>query len=220
MKKIAPKDAYLQAILRFVVYIHTCLSQAQVAYHSYRACTCECQSYFQFSSIKEQLRRSGDRILEGAEAKVFAEVLSSLLDEAIMGTLDDYELGIKCFDTLTFGQKISVMATIGNGLLRKDVPVVDLTAVVEGAIAAVFKHLKNSIVFEIDEPESRTNWRALVVAARKEMEGEHIPPATCNDIKEGEIEVEELADRILWDADYEDDYIYMDHPPEKTQWLS
>ncbi len=51
------------------------------------------------------------------------------------------------------------------------------------------------------------------------MEGEHIPPATCNDIKEWEIEVEELADRILWDSDYEDGHIYMDHPPEKTQWL-
>jgi hypothetical protein len=45
-----------------------------------------------------------------------------------MGTLDDYELGIECFDNLTYGQRISVLATIGNGLLRKDVPVVDLTA--------------------------------------------------------------------------------------------
>ena len=79
-----------------------------------------------------------------------------------------------CFDNLTYGQRISVLATIGNGLFRKDVTPVDLTAVVEGAIAAVFKHLKNSIVFEIDEPESRTNWRELVVAARKEMEGEDI----------------------------------------------
>ena len=38
----------------------SCLSQYRIAYHSYRACACECQSYFQFSSIKEQLRRSGD----------------------------------------------------------------------------------------------------------------------------------------------------------------
>ena len=92
----------------------------------------------------------GKRILEGAEAIVFAETLSSLLDEAILGQLDDYQLGVDCFDNLTFGQRISVLAIISNGLFRKDVPVVDLTAVVEGAIAAVFKHLKNSIVFEID----------------------------------------------------------------------
>ncbi len=34
----------------------------------------------------------GDRVLVGAEAKVFAEALSSLFDEAIMDTLDDYAI--------------------------------------------------------------------------------------------------------------------------------
>ena len=52
----------------------------------------------------------GVRILKGAEARVFAEALAGLLDEAIQGMLDDYELGIRCFDVLTFGQKISVLA--------------------------------------------------------------------------------------------------------------
>jgi len=36
----------------------------------------------------------GDRILEGAEAKVFAEVLLNLLDEVTLCDFDDYELGI------------------------------------------------------------------------------------------------------------------------------
>jgi len=63
----------------------------------------------------------GDRILEGAEAIVFAETLLSLLDDAIMGQFDDYELGVACFDNLTYGQKSSVLATIGNGLFRKDI---------------------------------------------------------------------------------------------------
>jgi hypothetical protein len=53
----------------------------------------------------------GYRILKGAEAKVFADALTDLLDEAIMGRLEDYELGIRCFDDLTFGQRISVLAT-------------------------------------------------------------------------------------------------------------
>lgn len=66
-------------------------------------------------------RQYGDRILEGAEAKVFAEALLNLLDEVTLCDFDDYELGIKCFDTLTFGQKISVLTTIGNGLFRKEV---------------------------------------------------------------------------------------------------
>ncbi|MFH1719440.1 MAG: hypothetical protein ABIF19_18975 [Planctomycetota bacterium] len=54
-----------------------------------------------------------------------------------MGTLDDYEFGIECFDNLTFGQRISALAIIGNGLLRKDTPVARLTAVLEGAITVL-----------------------------------------------------------------------------------
>ena len=42
---------------------------------------------------------------------MFAEALSDLLDEAIMGTLDEYELGIRCFDDLIFGQEISILKT-------------------------------------------------------------------------------------------------------------
>jgi len=139
----------------------------------------------------------GERILKGAEAIVFAEALSALLDYAITDQFDDYESGVACFDNLTYGQKISVLATIGNGLFRKDVAPVDLTAVVEGAIAAVFQNLKDSIVLEIDEPEFGTDWRELVIAARKEAEVEDIPAPTCTDVDEGELEGEGLTYRIL-----------------------
>ena len=161
----------------------------------------------------------GERILEGAEAILFAEALSTLLDNAIMDQFEDYESDVACFDNLTYGQKISVLATIGNGLFRKEVASVDLTAVVEGAIAAVFQNLKDSIVFEIDGPEFRTYWRELVVAARKEADVEDVPAPTCTDVDEWELEVEGLTDRILWDRDYEEDHIYVDHAPEKTQFL-
>jgi len=128
-------------------------------------------------------------------------------------------LGIKCFDTLTFGQKIYVLATIGNGLFKKEVKPVELTAVLESGIGAVFKHLYNKIIIEIDVPELGSAWRELLVAARKEMQGEEIPDTTCEDFGIWDFEVDELANDILWDRDYEDGDIYMDHPPEKTQWL-
>ena len=161
----------------------------------------------------------GDRILEGAEAVVFAETLLSLLDDAIMCQFEDYELAVDCFDNLTYGQKISVLAIIGNGLFREDIPPVELTAVVEGAIAAVFQHLMGSITFEIDEPEFGTYWRELVIAARKEAGVEDIPAPTCTDVEEWEFQVDGLSDRILWDADYESGPIFMDRPPDMTQWL-
>jgi hypothetical protein len=159
-----------------------------------------------------------DRILEGAEAKVFAETLLSLLDEFDLCDFE-YDLGIKCFDTLTIGQKIFVLSTIGNGLFRKDVEPVELTAVMESGIGAVFKHLYNNITIEIDMPELDSNWRKLLVAARKEMEAEEMPDTNCEDYDEWDLEVDELANAILWDRDYEDGDIYMDHPPEKTEWL-
>ena len=162
---------------------------------------------------------NGERILEGVEAKLFAETLISLLDEPFLNEIDDYHLGINAFDNLTYGQKIYALSTIANGLLRKDVPVVELTAVLEGAIAAVFEHLKNLIILETDEEGIGTEWREMVVAVRKEAEGEEIPLPTCRDMEEWDIEVEELMDGILWDRDFDDDDIYTDHPPEKSEWL-
>ncbi len=72
------------------------------------------------------------------------------------------------------------MAIIGNGLLRKDVPLVRLTAILDGAIAAVFKHIENEIAYDIDTPESLSNWRESVVAARNQIGGEieEIPNTT------------------------------------------
>jgi hypothetical protein len=161
----------------------------------------------------------GERTLESAEARVFTEALSTLLDYAITDRFEDYESGVACFENLTYGQKIAVLATIGNGLLREDIRPVELTAVVESAIAAVFQQMKDSIIFEIDTPEFGASWRELVVAARKKLEGDDVPAPSCTDIEEWDLEVQVLTDRILWDRDYEDDRTYADHPPEMTQWL-
>ena len=57
-----------------------------------------------------------------------------------------FKWGVECFDNLTFGQRIYALAVIGNGLLRKDIPLVRLTAVLEGTIAAIFEYLERSIL--------------------------------------------------------------------------
>ena len=158
-----------------------------------------------------------ERTLHGAEARLFAEALLSLLDEAQSDQLYDYDLGLACFDSLTYGQKVSVLATIGNGLLREDVPVVPLTAVLEGGVAAVFQHLRNSVTVEIDLPELGTRWRGLIAAALREMEAEEVPEPACDDEDEWDIGIQELSDCILWDADYEDGDLYLDRPPEEAR---
>lgn len=161
----------------------------------------------------------GERTLKGAEAAIFAEALFSLLNEAITGELDYYDLGVECFDNLTFGQKISVLSTVGKGLLCKDIPLVRINAVLEGTIAAVFEHLKNEITFEIDTLESWSHWRCLVIAARNEIGAKNIPEVYCTDLDKWEAEVEELADAILRNKDFGEAHLYIDFPPEKSKQL-
>jgi hypothetical protein len=161
----------------------------------------------------------GERTLDGAEARVFAEALLCLLDEAFMDQFEDYPSGVQCFDDLTYGQKVSVLTTVGKGLLCQDVSAVELNAAVEGAIAAVFEKLRDIVMLEIEEPDLGTASRKLVVAARHAMEGEQIPDSTCKDPQEWDFQIQELADAILWDADYEDGHLYLDRPPEEAQVL-
>jgi hypothetical protein len=158
-------------------------------------------------------------VLSGAEARLFAEVFLSLLDEACVFQFEDYDFGIETFDNLTFGQKMYVLITIANGLLREDVEPVRLTAAFEAAIAVVFEHFRNSVAFEIDEPEVGTYWRHLIVAAQQEMDGEDIPEITCCDHEKWDIEIQTIEDCILWDADYLDGHLYLDRPPEESKLL-
>jgi len=55
----------------------------------------------------------GERTLQGAEARLFAEARLSLRDEAYTDQLYDYDLGLPCFDNLTYGQKVSVITQTG-----------------------------------------------------------------------------------------------------------
>jgi len=161
---------------------------------------------------------SGDRTLEGAEARLFAEALWDFVSELEVDE-GDYDVGVDVFDRLTYGQKVSVLSIIGSGLLKPDEPIRKLTAAVESAIAAVFDHLKMAVIIEIDEPEIKSNWRKMILAARRQAGAEELPDENCENYQEWLIEIEELSYLILWDADYEDEDLYIDKPPEEAQRL-
>ena len=161
---------------------------------------------------------NGDRTLEGAEARLFAEALWGFVSELEV-TEGDYDVDLDVFDRLTYGQKVSLLSIIGAGLLRPDEPIRKLTAIVESAIAAVFEHLKTTVIIEIDEPEIKSNWRKMILAARREVGAEDLPDEDCKDEQEWLIEIEELSYLILWDADYEDEDLYIDKQPEDAQAL-
>jgi len=161
---------------------------------------------------------TGDRTLEGAEAKLFAYTLWDFLCELEVES-GDYDVGLKVFDSLTYGQKVSMLAVVGNGLLKPDEPIRKLTAAVESTIAAVFDYLKIVTVLEIDEPELYGNWRKMILAVRKESGAEDLPDEDCADVQEWFLQIEELSYLILWDYDFEDEDLYIDKPPEEARLL-
>ncbi len=160
----------------------------------------------------------GERTLEGAEARLFAEALWDFVSELEVEE-GDYDVGLEVFDRLTYGQKVSLLSIIAAGLLKPDEPMRKLTAAVEGAIAAVFDPLKMVVIIEIDEPEIKSSWRKMILAARREVGAEELPKEGCEDYQEWLIEIEELAYLILGDYDVEDEDLYIDKPPEEAQRL-
>ena len=161
---------------------------------------------------------SGDRTLDGAEARLFAETLWDFVQELQL-VEGDYGVGLKVFDHLTYGQKVSLLTIIGNGLLNPDVPMRKLTSAVESAIAAVFEHLRIGVIIEIDEPEIKRHWRKMILAARHEVDAENLPDEDCKDDQRWSVEIDELSNLILWDYDFEDEDLYIDKPPEEAQIL-
>ena len=95
--------------------------------------------------------------------------------------------------------------------------IVPLTAGREDGVAAVFQHLRNRIAFEIEAPDMGAAWRQTIVTARKEMEADELPEPTSDDPDEWSIEIQKLSDCILWDADYEDDELYLDRAAEEAR---
>lgn len=156
----------------------------------------------------------GDRTLEGAEARLFAEALLSLLDQEISLRFESCPLGIECYDSLTYGQRISVLSRVADGLLREDAPAVPLTTVAKGAVAAVFEHLRSLVEINLDEPAWWRDWRASIVAARRERGAADIPDPACDDLRQWEVQIQALRDMILWDADYEE--LYVDKRPQES----
>lgn len=156
---------------------------------------------------------TGDRVLEGAEAVVFAQSLWDL-GSNIQVFEGDYDVGLHVFDRLTYGQKIYLLSVIAGGLLKADEPVRELTAAVECAIAAVFEHLKGMVAVEIDMQEIETNWRELVLAALHQVEDDDLLDLNNEEHEDWNTVIDGLSYFILWDADYENEDIFLDDVPE------
>lgn len=93
-----------------------------------------------------------ERVLSGAEWDLFRLGLSTLWDYLEMSD-DDEEpqtTGIAVFDNLRKRERLVLLAQVARGLRDEGEPCPDLTALMEGTVAAVFAQLRYLIAIEIE----------------------------------------------------------------------
>lgn len=168
----------------------------------------------------------GERVLTGAEAALFREAIGTavdMVDEELSGLNEQWEFGVPVFDTLEPSVRLALLAQVGHALLRETDECPPLTAVNEGAIGALFQHIEQSVLFEIDceqDFEDGFSWRRQILAVfREDDDTEDLPSVRCADKGEWEILLQTLCDRILWDEDFLDASLYLDKSPEQSRFL-
>lgn len=157
-----------------------------------------------------------------------------------------WDSGVTMYDELTPTQQLAVIKQVAEHLLRETPDTLELTAVNEAAAYAIFATVASQIEIEIDMakdpladnmesdpefgfgPEWRTFWRQRVVDACRETFDEvqsgdeeagepfELPAGECDDMAEWSEWIERLADRILWDRDFEMGDSFLDTDPAKA----
>ena len=162
----------------------------------------------------------GERILQGAEARLFREALGMIVDMVRDDAEGLWQFGAPPFDKLQPNQKLAVLAQVGTALLCKDQPMPRLTAALEAAVGAVYEATRILVEMEIDQaPEWRESpsWRELVLAVCRERGIEDLLDHECEDLDEWEVLVSCLADGVLWDEDWRDSESLMDADPRASR---
>ena len=162
---------------------------------------------------------AGERILQGAEAKLFRDALGMIVDMVRDDHEGLWEFSAPPFDKLQPNQKLAVLAEVGSALLQENQPMPRLTAVREAAVAAVYEVIGLTVGMEIDEPtegrESPT-WREMVLAACREREVDELLDPASDEVDQWNMLICCLADAVLWDEDWRDDENLLDAAPNAS----
>lgn len=160
---------------------------------------------------------NGERILLGAERRLFEESLGMLIDHV---SVSDGDFGVPVFDELQLGQKLFALYRAGRALLAINEQTPERTAFLEAAVATVYKHVFDMVVQEIDDPDlasQRPSWRQLVIEAARESDSiEEVPKETSHNLEAWEIVVDCLTDDVLRDRDFELQ-LHLDADPDKSR---
>lgn len=158
----------------------------------------------------------GDRILKGAEAKIFAQSLLDL-SEGQLSEESDFQADIPVFDSLNYPQKIAVLHQVAQAMFRPETPMPELSSVLEGTVAVVVRNIQGLVEEEIDlADDDDTSVRSLVGQASRDLGIPDVPCDKCDDPDKWAFCVDCLHDAILWDCDYLGEGNFMDLPPGQS----
>ena len=166
----------------------------------------------------------GERHAVGPEAELIRDAIGYIHDvvEAEIDCLNDpWDFGVPIFDNLEPACKLCLLADVGEALLN-ETPLLPLTAITEGTVAAIFGAVLQLIETEIDlqkkeafqDNDHRFFYRTLVLEIARSDEGESdaveadvdededLRTAESTDMSDWEFLVEMIGERILWDEDY------------------
>ena len=159
----------------------------------------------------------GIRVLQGAERRLFVESLGMIVD---MLTLDEFSTEIQVLEDLTPNQRITTYHAVARALLVEDEPPPALTAVIEGAVASVYRQIRDMISLELNVAEvddaldfdfgelpKGPSWRERAIVAGREVGIEDLPDPDDQDFDNWDLLIKCLEDRLLWD----DDWAMADH---------
>ena len=151
---------------------------------------------------------SGERVLLGAERFLFESTLGMMVD--LLGD-GDFDFGVPAFDQLQRGQRLFALYQAASALLHAELPAPKLTAYLDATVATVFQFLIDQIEQEISDPNSYDDpniWReTTLLAACERCPIEDLPLLDCDDLSEWETVVELLESAVLWDRDFEMQFV-------------
>lgn len=174
----------------------------------------------------------GERVLCGPERAVVRGAVHAVLDQLDLSLTAKGcrrpEWGIDLFDRLEPEPQVALLAVVVQALFDPAAAPPRRTAVNEAAVAVLFATIQECVAGEIEledaSPRVRRNrflWRQRLRACFDEQEranlGFAVPPATSRDPFPWAELVARLAERVLWDEDWEAERMIMDADPETAR---
>lgn len=169
----------------------------------------------------------GHRHAVGAEAELIREAIAFIRDSIELELTDPeirWPFQVPVFDKLDPRSRLGLLAEVGEALLAETEPL-PLTAITEGAVAAIYDAIRQLVAIEIDEQNSEaetgtrapSRYRELALKIAKSDEPRHDAPAEADpdpddalpsprstDCSSWDCVLQAISDRFLWDDDFLD----------------